>query len=556
VSNPKNLFFLIFFLFSFQGFSATYNIGPTRAYVSPNALYVANVVQDGDIIEIDAGTYPGTAALAIWSRNNLVIRGVGGRAILPVTTENIAGKGIWVLAGNDITVENIEFSGAAVPDQNGAGIRLEGSGLTVRNCYFHDNENGILTNNTFAGDVLIEYSEFDNNGAGDGQSHNLYVGNVNSLTFRYNYSHHATVGHNLKSRARDNFILYNRIMDEQTGNSSRLLDISSGGFTIVMGNLLMQGPSAPNNNILGYGLEGLSNAPPHELHVINNTFLNKRAASCLFVAIQSGTTVANVSNNIFTGTGTLIFGTTTTMTNNYVEPNFANMDFVDEANYDYRLNSTSPAVDIGAVIPPVNGNSLTPDMYYTHPYSSEPRTTLNGTIDVGAYEVIAEVLPVELVRFNAKQNGVNVDLSWATTSENNNDRFVVEYSIDGMNFSSIGEVKGQGNSTVLTNYTFVHQGATTSGTDVLYYRLRQVDFDETFGFSDTEIVTLDLNPDKYVLFPNLVTNKRDVTISGKEITSIEVYSITGQLMNVESYEGVQGVVLSTSNLTARLYGRS
>ena len=55
-----------------------------------------------------------------------------------------AGKAIWVIAGDDVTVENITFSGARVPDQNGAGIRAEGKNLTVRSSRFYDNENGIL----------------------------------------------------------------------------------------------------------------------------------------------------------------------------------------------------------------------------------------------------------------------------------------------------------------------------------------------------------------------------------------------------------------------------
>jgi hypothetical protein len=70
-------------------------------------------------------------------------------------------------------VENIEFSGAAVPDHNGAGIRLDETGLIVRSCYFHNNENGILTSNPYAGDILIEYSEFAANGYGDGYTHNF-----------------------------------------------------------------------------------------------------------------------------------------------------------------------------------------------------------------------------------------------------------------------------------------------------------------------------------------------------------------------------------------------
>lgn len=63
----------------------------------------------------------------------------------------------------NLTIENIEMTGASVPDQNGAGIRSEVAGLTVRRCYFHDNENGILSGADAASDIVIEDSEFANN---------------------------------------------------------------------------------------------------------------------------------------------------------------------------------------------------------------------------------------------------------------------------------------------------------------------------------------------------------------------------------------------------------
>ena len=50
-----------------------------------------------------------------------------------------------MIAGDRTTVDRIEFSGATVPDQNGAGIRQEGTDLTVTRSWFHDNQNGILT---------------------------------------------------------------------------------------------------------------------------------------------------------------------------------------------------------------------------------------------------------------------------------------------------------------------------------------------------------------------------------------------------------------------------
>ncbi len=381
----KTAFILFLCCNGLQALATTYTVGSTKEYATPNALYQANVLAQGDTIAIDGETYSGTASLAVWQADDLYIVGVNGRPHLIAEEKYIQGKGIWVLAGNNITVDNIEFSGAKVPDENGAGIRLDGMGVTIRNCFFHDNENGILTSNPYAGDILIEYSEFANNGFGDGYTHNLYVGHVNSLTFRYNYSHHTKVGHNLKSRANENYIYYNRIMDEESGYSSRLIDLSNGGFTIIMGNLLMQGPNAENNTLIGYGREGLSNTSSH-LYVVNNTMLNKRTASCIFIDIQDGAEVAEIFNNIFTGTGTPINGTATTIGGNIIEPVIANMDFVDEPNYDYNINSSSPAMDSGVELTSVNGFSLTPDKSYKHPLNFEDRVLSNGVIDAGAFE--------------------------------------------------------------------------------------------------------------------------------------------------------------------------
>ncbi len=366
-------------------YAATYQVGPTRTYTSPNELYSADILQDGDIVEIDAADYRGSAALAVWKANNLIIKGIGGKPHLIAEGEYIWGKGIWVLAGDNIIVENIEFSGATVPDKNGAGIRLDGIGMTVRNCYFHDNEDGILTTNTFAGNILIEYSEFDNNGYGDGQSHNLYIGHCDQLIFRYNYSHHAIIGHNLKSRAQENIILYNRIMDEESGESSRLIDLSIGGFTIIMGNILMQGNNAPNKNLVGYGLEGLTNQN-NEFYFVNNTCVNKRQASGQFLDIASGTSVVNVSNNIFSGIGEVINVTNAQMSNNIIDTSIDDMLFLDEDNYDYRLSADAPAIDGGTDMGMVNGYSLTPEYVYVHPTNSDNRDN-NGLVDAGAYEL-------------------------------------------------------------------------------------------------------------------------------------------------------------------------
>ena len=92
----------------------TLTVGPGKMYPAPCAAIAA--AHDGDIIEIDAGgTYDGDVCGV--PKNDLTLRGVGGRAKIDAATKNYGGKGTWVISGNDTTVENIEFSGATVPDK-------------------------------------------------------------------------------------------------------------------------------------------------------------------------------------------------------------------------------------------------------------------------------------------------------------------------------------------------------------------------------------------------------------------------------------------------------
>jgi pectate lyase len=70
-----------------------------------------------------------------------------------LTGKTCVGKGIFVIDGSDITVRNITFMRAAVPDRNGAGIRAEGRNLTVEKSRFIDNENGILANGNSANTI-------------------------------------------------------------------------------------------------------------------------------------------------------------------------------------------------------------------------------------------------------------------------------------------------------------------------------------------------------------------------------------------------------------------
>jgi hypothetical protein len=370
--------------------AATVSVGPGKTYAKPCAAFSA--AKDGDIIEI-AGNATYSGDVCGIARNNLTVRGVNGRPRIDAAGANAMGKGTWVVSGNNVTVENVEMYGARVPDRNGAALRVEGTGFTLRQSFLHDNENGILTGANTASNIVVEYSEFGHNGAGDGYSHNLYIGNVKSLTFRYNYTHDANVGHNLKSRAQVSTISYNRFSSTApgqsgstaTGSPSYEIDLPNAGTAYVIGNVIEQPAANGNPNILAYGEEGASN-PGKDLYVVNNTFLNDSGSGGTFVLVGSSvSTPALLQNNIFAGVGSVTNQGNATDRTNYRSTTPA---FVNRANYDLHPAAGSPMINAGSA--PGNaatGVALAPAAQYKHVASTDIRTNV-GQVDIGAYEAV------------------------------------------------------------------------------------------------------------------------------------------------------------------------
>jgi len=370
--------------------AATLTVGPGLTYATPCRAFAAAAA--GDLIQISAATYTGDVC-GIYA-HNLTIRGINGRPRIDAGGKNAMGKATWVVVGNNITIENVEMTGAKVPDLNGAALRLEGTGFTLRSSFLHDNENGILSGSNLNSDVLIEGSEFGHNGYGTGQTHNLYIGNVRMLTFRYNFSHDAHVGHNLKSRARVNYVLYNRfssLAPGQTGSTaagqpSYEIDLPNAGESYVIGNVIEQPAANQNPNMVAYGEEGASN-PSHYLYVVNNTFLNDDVARGNFVLVGSSVSKPILmQNNLFAGTGTLTNQVTAVAKTNYrsVAPGFVN-----RAAYDLR--PTANALVIGAASAPglsVTGVALLPVAEYQHVAQGRARPG-TARFDIGAYQASA-----------------------------------------------------------------------------------------------------------------------------------------------------------------------
>lgn len=374
----------------------TWKVGPAETYKFCSA--VTAMVSDGDTVDIVAADYVNDAQ-AQWTRNNLLIRGVGGRPRLfagsLIANDATNGKGIFVVKGNDCIIENIEFRDAKVQSHNGAGIRLEGSRVIVRRCRFEANEMGILggglstlPNSTY----IIEYCEFLNGGstADPGYQHNIYINHVDSFIFRYNWSWDAIAqGHELKSRANHTYILYNRIANISS-TDSRNIDIPNGGTAIIMGNIIEQGMNSTNSNMVAYGLEGFSNPGPHQVFICYNSFVNKKDKGSFIHVPASGCDTLLVKNNILAGpkTGGLILGTPTVLdsSNNYITDRIADLQFENAAGYNYRLKTGSPAIDKAVVLQKrIKGRRLHPDKSYSDTCNYKARR-MQGSPDIGAYE--------------------------------------------------------------------------------------------------------------------------------------------------------------------------
>ncbi len=382
-------------------FATTWYVGPTRTY--NYCSQVAGQVQNGDTILIDAATYINDPQV-IWNKSNLYIAGIGGRPRLEagsiIANDMSNGKGIFVISGSNVHVHNIEFAKAVVQDNNGAGIRQEGANLWVSNCRFDSNEMGILGGNIANCKTTVEYCEFVHNGSifNPGYQHNIYINHIDSLVFRFNYSHDAIAeGHELKSRATYNFIFYNRIANE-SGEDSRTIDLPNGGTSVIVGNIIEQGPNSANSNILGYGLEGLTNNAPHHLFCCNNTFINKKSNGS-FIQVANGMDTLFMKNNIFAGPKPdgLLVGMPTVLdsSNNAVNSDLNVFGLVDVAGYDYHLMPDAAVIDKGVMLSgSVLGHSLQPFLEYQDTCYFTSRE-VSGIIDIGAYEFATTLATTE-----------------------------------------------------------------------------------------------------------------------------------------------------------------
>ncbi|MES2688863.1 MAG: T9SS type A sorting domain-containing protein [Bacteroidota bacterium] len=157
-------------------------------------------------------------------------------------------------------------------------------------------------------------------------------------------------------------------------------------------------------------------------------------------------------------------------------------------------------------------------------------------VDIGADAGSFTGVPVKLLSFTGKYTGQNrARLEWKTASENNNSHFDIERSYNGSSFTKIGRVRGNHTTNTLSAYTF-EDLIPEEAFHMVYYRLKQVDYNGAYMYSDLLTLTLEKQTEEIAVYPNPFTDhiRLAVPASITGIITIKIYDAYGKVVQESS----------------------
>ncbi len=223
--------------------------------------------------------------------------------------------------------------------------------------------------------------------------------------------------------------------------------------------------------------------------------------------------------------------------------------FEDAANGDFRLKQNSAAINMGNDIHmnidlcDIDGDANISEQI---DLDLDLNGRFDGTIDLGPYEKVGG-LPIELLSFDVRFDGKKVELNWVTLSEMNNDYFSIERSTNGVDFREIAQEQGAGTSEMARTYLNYDENPQTG---INYYRLKQIDFDGSYAYSDIQSVEVRSGVEVST-FPNPVATQLNISLTDFEERTIdfEVYHISGKKVFEGTADVNEGlVVVSLDNI--------
>ena len=207
--------------------------------------------------------------------------------------------------------------------------------------------------------------------------------------------------------------------------------------------------------------------------------------------------------------------------------------------------------------PVLAGQYVTFDMWGCYPFLPSG-ITICSDIFFGLYVFSFDGnLPVELSSFVANNFGDAVALYWTTETETNNFGFEIQRKSEG-DFVAIGFVEGHGNSNSPKKYKYIDDELNFVGN--YYYRLKQIDNDGTFKYSDVleiEVVLTEFELKQNYPNPFNPETRIDYTLPEKQLVSLRIYNSLGEsvreLVNEVKEAGSYSVTFNASKLSSGIY---
>lgn len=262
-----------------------------------------NAIGEGTgTIRIESGTYR-DCAVQVAGDVGFVAQ-VAGQTVFDGTA--CEGKATIVARGRSTRVEGLIFQNITVPDANGSGIRLERGNLTVRQSWFRDSEQGILSADDPTAAVLIEKSTFSRLGRCDrglSCAHSVYFGDYGSVTIRRSRFEAGRGGHYVKSRAGRVEVTESSFDDTAGSTTNYMIDVPAGATGRIADNVFVQGRDKENYSaFIAVAAEGrVHNSAGLSIAGNNARFAPGISRSSAFVADWSGDTLAIGGNALGSG---------------------------------------------------------------------------------------------------------------------------------------------------------------------------------------------------------------------------------------------------------------
>ncbi len=190
---------------------------------------------------------------------------------------------------------------------------------------------------------------------------------------------------------------------------------------------------------------------------------------------------------------------------------------------------------------------------YVTPVGSSLTTHTPGFQTGNGYISITGIiipLPISLSLFRSNCTEENVELTWQTTSEEDNNYFSIEKSLDGVDFYEIGQTKGNGNSNQIINYRFID----TENAGLAYYRLKQVDFNGKFDYSNIIFESCRNQVTEITIAPN-PSNGIFTVDFGTELIEAQLYVSTtlGETIMTKLISNQKNMVISLDDFPKGVY---